>query len=104
VLIVDTNSFDVLVFGAGSTFTLNGDGGFENVSIRNLVTAYSAIDFLLIRYSSGHILFHLHAKRMEKLSLAKCDNIDHFCLMRVCWRILRGRSLSYVAGISYECI
>ncbi|KAH6682631.1 hypothetical protein B0J14DRAFT_672993 [Halenospora varia] len=23
-------SYDVLVFGAGSTFTLNGDGGFEN--------------------------------------------------------------------------
>lgn len=25
-------SFDVLVFGTGCTFTLEGDGGFENVS------------------------------------------------------------------------
>jgi hypothetical protein len=25
-------SFDVLIFGAGCTFTLNGDGGFQNVS------------------------------------------------------------------------
>jgi len=26
------SSFDVLIFGSGCTFTLQGDGGFQNVS------------------------------------------------------------------------
>lgn len=30
-------SFDVLIFGSGCTFTLEGDGGFENVSFPPLI-------------------------------------------------------------------
>lgn len=32
-------SYDVLVFGAGGTFTLQGDGGFENVRLSIILKA-----------------------------------------------------------------
>lgn len=37
-------SYDVLVFGTGHTFTLNGDGGFENVSTSEILRLGNTTD------------------------------------------------------------
>lgn len=64
------DSYDVLAFGTGCTFNLEGDGGFQNVSLSLDFQTHANQGLNRLYIFSAHTFWNQDATRMAKSSIA----------------------------------